>query len=68
MRGGRLNDNQIVVPGWVGAHTKKGDFFLLQMDDFFAEGLCFDNRKEGEGERRVGAPSFCEGQSEGRAA
>jgi len=27
-----------------------GDFFLLQMDDFFAEGVCFDNRKEGEGE------------------
>jgi|SRR5215204_2805184 len=26
-----------------------GDFFLLQMDDFFTEGLCFDNRKEGEG-------------------
>jgi hypothetical protein len=30
-----------------------GDFFLAQMDDFFTEGLCFDNRKEGEG----GAPT-----------
>ena len=26
-----------------------GDFFLAQMDDSFTEGLCFDNRKEGEG-------------------
>ena len=26
-----------------------GDFFLLQMDDFFTEGLCFDTSKEGEG-------------------
>jgi hypothetical protein len=26
-----------------------GDFFLPQMDDFFAESVCFDNRKEGEG-------------------
>ena len=23
------------------------DFFLLQVDDFFTEGVCFDNRKEG---------------------
>jgi hypothetical protein len=44
-----------------------GDFFLVQMDDFFTEGVCFDNRKEGEG----GAPGgrspiiLCEGQSEG---
>jgi hypothetical protein len=30
-----------------------GDFFLVQMDDVFAEGVCFDNRKEGEG----GAPN-----------
>jgi len=42
-----------------------GDFFLLQMDDFFTEGLCFDTSKEGAGERRFGAPPFCEGQSEG---
>jgi hypothetical protein len=26
-----------------------GDSFLLQMDDFFTEGLCFDTSKEGEG-------------------
>ena len=26
-----------------------GDFFLPQVDDFFAEDLCFDNRAEGEG-------------------
>ena len=45
-----------------------GDFFLLHMDDFFTEGLCFDISKEGEGERWVGAPPLCEGQSEGRAA
>jgi hypothetical protein len=41
-------------------------FFLLQMDDFFWEGLCFDNRTEGEGGalgRR--SPILCEGQSEG---
>jgi hypothetical protein len=25
-----------------------GDFFLAQMNDSFTEGLCFDNRKEGE--------------------
>src|SRR5215208_254141 len=30
-----------------------GDFFLLQMDDSFTRGVCFDNRKEGEG----GAPT-----------
>src|SRR5215203_2650195 len=30
-----------------------GDLFLPQMDDFFSESLCFDNRKEGEG----GAPT-----------
>jgi hypothetical protein len=44
-----------------------GDFFLLPMDDFFTEGLCFDTSKEGKGERRLGAPPLCEGQSEGRA-
>src|SRR5687767_1110942 len=43
-----------------------GDFFLLQMDDFFAERECFVTSKEGEG----GAPTprspfLCEGQSEG---
>ena len=37
-----------------------GDFFLLQMDDFFTEGLCFETSKEGKGERRIGAPPFCE--------
>jgi hypothetical protein len=26
-----------------------GEFFLLQMDDSFTEGLCFDIRKEGDG-------------------
>jgi hypothetical protein len=24
-----------------------GDFFVLQMDDFFAEGVCFDTSKKG---------------------
>jgi hypothetical protein len=32
---------------------KMGDIFLLQMEDFFAEGVCFDTSKEGEG----GAPT-----------
>jgi hypothetical protein len=31
-----------------------GDFFLLQMDDFFTEGVCFDTSKEGEGGASVG--------------
>jgi hypothetical protein len=26
-----------------------GDLFLLQMEDFRTEGLCFDTPKEGEG-------------------
>ena len=30
-----------------------GDFFLARMGDFFAEGMCFDTSKEGEG----GAPT-----------
>ena len=30
-----------------------GDFFVLQVDDSFTEGLCFDTTKEGEG----GAPT-----------
>ena len=34
------------------------DFFLPQMDDFLTEGVCFDSRKEGEGECRFGAPPF----------
>ena len=46
-------------PKWV--------IFLLKMGDFFTEGLCFATFKEGKGERCVGAPPFCEGQSEGRA-
>ena len=33
-----------------------GYFFLLQLDDSFTEGVCFDNRKEGE--RRPHAPPF----------
>jgi hypothetical protein len=33
-----------------------GDFFLLQLDDSFTEGVCFDNRKERE--RRPHAPPF----------
>jgi hypothetical protein len=37
-----------------------GDFFLAQMDNCFTEGLCFDNRMEGEGERQANAPPFCE--------
>jgi hypothetical protein len=43
-----------------------GGFFLAQMNDFFTEGLCFDNRKEGEGRAPGGrSPILCEGQSEG---
>ena len=45
---------------------KMGYFFLLQMDDSFAEGLCFDTPKEREG----GAPTprspiLCEGKAKG---
>ena len=37
-----------------------GDFFVLQMDDFFAEGVCFDtSKKGGKGERQTDAPPFC---------
>jgi hypothetical protein len=42
-----------------------GDFFLLQMDDFFTQEVCFDTPKEGEGRapnRR--SPILCEGQGE----
>ena len=35
-----------------------GDFFIPQMDYFFADGVCFDNRKEGKGERQADAPPF----------
>jgi hypothetical protein len=45
-----------------------GDFFLLQMDDSFTEGLCFDNPEEGKGERGVGAPPFsAKGKAKGRS-
>jgi hypothetical protein len=33
-----------------------GDFFLLQMDDLFTEGVCFDNRTEGDGGPSGGVP------------
>jgi hypothetical protein len=33
-----------------------GDFFLLQMDDSFTEGVYFDTSKEGKGERQPHAP------------
>jgi hypothetical protein len=32
------------------------------MDDFFTEGMCFNNHKEGG--RQTDSPLFCEGQSE----
>ena len=35
-----------------------GDFFLAQMGDFSTEDVCFDNPKEGKGERRLHAPLF----------
>jgi hypothetical protein len=42
-----------------------GDFFLPQMDDFFADGVCFDNRKEGDGGALGGrSPILCDGQCE----
>jgi hypothetical protein len=42
-----------------------GGLFLRQREDFFTEGLCFDNRKEGEGtegeeELGYGAPGKSE--------
>src|SRR5215212_10178752 len=41
-----------------------GDFFVLQMDDEFGDGVCFDNR-QGGGRGSVGLafPPFCEGQA-----
>jgi hypothetical protein len=44
-----------------------GDFFLLQMDDFFTEGLCIDYRKGGKGERRFGALPSAKGKAKGRS-
>ena len=38
------------------------DFFLPKVDGVLTEGVCFDIRKEGKGERRFGAPPLCEGQ------
>ena len=34
------------------------DFFLAQMDDFFTEGLCFDDRREGKGSVGLALPHF----------
>jgi hypothetical protein len=44
-----LTIDQIVVSERLRAHTPNGCFFLLQMDDFFTEEVCFDTPKEGEG-------------------
>ena len=41
---------------------KTGDFFLLPMDDYFTEGLCFDTSKEGEGGAPTPRSPICEGQ------
>ena len=35
-----------------------GDFFLLQMDDSFTEGLCFDYHKVGKGDQHFRRPPF----------
>ena len=46
-----------------------GYFFLARMDDFFAEGVCIDTPKEGEGGAPTSrSPIFCEGRSEGAGA
>src|SRR5215218_11014927 len=42
-----------------------GYFFLLQMDDSFTEGLCFDTSKEGKEERRFGTPHCEKGKAKG---
>jgi hypothetical protein len=44
------------------------DSFLLQMDDSFTEGVCFDTSKDGEGKRRPHAPPFsAKGNAKGRS-
>src|SRR5215213_9359110 len=41
-----------------------GDFFVLQMDDEFGDGVCFDNRQGGRrGSVSLALPPFCEGQA-----
>jgi hypothetical protein len=44
-----------------------GDFFLLQMDDYFTEDLCFDNRKEGKGSVGLALPHSAKGKAKGRS-
>jgi hypothetical protein len=61
-----LTIKQIVVRGGSEHIPKMGDFFLLQMDDFFTEGLCIDYRKGGKGERRFGALPSAKGKAKGR--
>src|SRR5215211_1135689 len=40
------------------------DFFVLQMDDEFGDGVCFDNRQGGRrGSVGLALPPFCEGQA-----
>jgi hypothetical protein len=60
-----LSEEDAVLLALQSVREVREDFFLLQMDDFFTEGLCLDDCKEGKGERRVGAPPLCEGQNEG---
>src|SRR5215207_9896441 len=44
-----------------------GDFFVPQMDDLFTEGCAFIPPRRGKGERRFGAPPFCEGKAKGQS-
>jgi hypothetical protein len=45
-----------------------GYFLLAQMDDFFAEGMCFDTSKEGErGSANPTLPRSAKGKAKGRA-
>jgi hypothetical protein len=63
-----LTIDQIVILRRAEHIPQMRDFFLAQMDDFFTEGLCFDNCREGEGERRFGALPFCDVSCRGSLA
>ena len=44
-----LTIDRIVLAGGPEHIPQMSDFFLAQINDSFTTGLCFDNRKEGEG-------------------
>jgi len=54
MRGGRLNDELIVLPrGGLEHIPKMSDFYLAQVGHVFTEGVCFDTSYALLGSRSV---------------